>query len=307
MVNFHGSLPQLVEYIRSYPAVMSELMSLFEQYDLDALVRFFDHLDLGVPHTVPARHPGYLRYQDAIDELVTSPAAYSVRPDQLDQDFLNQEATVSAYSNSVEIFDETVARFLSPPREEVMRYLAPASGERILEFAIGPGSTFEYYRTDCSVVGIDLSPRSLAAAEAKCERLGLRHIKVESRDIQHTGLPSRSFDAVFAFCGLCVIANPLQAVREAGRVLTDEGRLVLYEPGFSAIPEVNTLLYLMQPIARVFGNIWFQGFPAYTVLYNSCLDIDGTLAAAGFDGTTIKWYDSPFNTVRLVSCRKAGA
>jgi ubiquinone/menaquinone biosynthesis C-methylase UbiE len=183
-----------------------------------------------------------------------------------------------------------------------MALLSPRPGEKILEFGIGPGSTFEYYPRHCSVLGIDLSPRSLKAAKAKCEKLDLKHIRVESRDIQMTGLPEDSFDAAFAFCGLCVVANPFNALKEISRVVKKDGRLILYEPGFSQIPEVNTLLYMLQPIGRVFGNIWFDGFPAYTILYNSCLDIDGLFAATGYKAKTIKWYDPPFNTVRLLLC-----
>jgi ubiquinone/menaquinone biosynthesis C-methylase UbiE len=111
--------------------------------------------------------------------------------------------------------------------EEIFHLLAPRSGERLLDLGTGTGRyAREAARRGARAVGIDPSPGMLAVAR---ERVAGQPVDLVCAGAARLPFPDRSFDAVLAVTSLCFVSEPLVVLREAARVLTPGGQLVLGE------------------------------------------------------------------------------
>jgi demethylmenaquinone methyltransferase / 2-methoxy-6-polyprenyl-1,4-benzoquinol methylase len=118
-------------------------------------------------------------------------------------------------------------------RAALVRALAPASGERILDVASGTGmvAAEELARADCSVVCVDQSPQMLAAARQRFA--GAQHARVQLVEAQAEALPfaDESFDALSFTYLLRYVDDPAAVMRELARVLRPGGRIASLEFG----------------------------------------------------------------------------
>jgi SAM-dependent methyltransferase len=113
-------------------------------------------------------------------------------------------------------------------------------GERVLELACGAGrvglQAAARVGPEGTVLCTDFSEAMVDAVAERVERLGVgnvgpRMLNAEDLDLED----EESFDAVLCRFGYMLMANPLQALRESGRTLRPDGRLVLavWGPGES--------------------------------------------------------------------------
>ncbi|TAL36809.1 MAG: class I SAM-dependent methyltransferase [Spirochaetes bacterium] len=102
-------------------------------------------------------------------------------------------------------------------------------GGRILEIGVGTGVNFEYYPDGArDYTGIDISPKMLAKARARADRLG-KKIELLEMDAGDLKFPDNSFDAVFTTCVLCSVPDAIGALREMRRVLKKDGTAIFLE------------------------------------------------------------------------------
>src|ERR1044072_1013562 len=78
-------------------------------------------------------------------------------------------------------------------------------------------------------LGIDLPLDMLLLARARIERAGLRHCSVRQGDIYDLAVPAGSFDAVIIHQVLPFLDDGARAIREAARVLSPGGRLLVVD------------------------------------------------------------------------------
>jgi ubiquinone/menaquinone biosynthesis C-methylase UbiE len=107
----------------------------------------------------------------------------------------------------------------------------PLAGRRVLDVGTGDGAyAVRAASRGARVVGLDADPEMLAAAASRATE---RRVTLELCEGRAEQLPFRhaSFDVVLAVTVLCLVPDPGQAMREAGRVLAPGGRLVLGELG----------------------------------------------------------------------------
>jgi ubiquinone/menaquinone biosynthesis C-methylase UbiE len=102
--------------------------------------------------------------------------------------------------------------------------------ELLLDLGTGTGRMLELfgerYRRG---IGIDLSPAMLAYARSKLERKGLLNAQVRQGDIYHIALSDCAADAIVMHQVLHFLRDPERAVREAARVLSPAGRLLIVD------------------------------------------------------------------------------
>jgi len=126
-------------------------------------------------------------------------------------------------------------------------------GEKVLEIGIGTGKNIEYYPGNIRVTGIDLSPGMIKYAEERSNQLEIP-VDIHLGDAQNLGFPNRSFDAVVATCVFCSVPDPVQGLREAGRVLKPGGKIYLLEHMRSPNSRIGKLLDFLNPIiVRMIG------------------------------------------------------
>ena len=124
--------------------------------------------------------------------------------------------------------------FMEAPMERLrfaswrQRLTGRITGPTALEIGVGTGKNFAYYPDNVYMAGIDLSPRMLARAHKKANKLNI-NVDLQEMDVQHLDFADRSFDTVFATFVFCSVPDPVMGLRELRRICKPEGRLLLLE------------------------------------------------------------------------------
>jgi arsenite methyltransferase len=103
-------------------------------------------------------------------------------------------------------------------------------GATVVDVASGPGTTALQLvqETGCDVIGVDLSPESVAAAAAAAAQAGLtEQIRFRRGDAEALPLPDASTDGALCECALCTFPDKEAAAAELARVLRPGARLAL--------------------------------------------------------------------------------
>lgn len=108
------------------------------------------------------------------------------------------------------------------------RLWAEVRGPLILDVGAGTGANIPFYPPGAKVTAIDLSPKMLARARRRAERLGAQ-VDLRQMDAEHMDFEDDTFDSAVATCVFCSVAEPVAGLREMGRVTKPGGRIVLLE------------------------------------------------------------------------------
>jgi ubiquinone/menaquinone biosynthesis C-methylase UbiE len=107
-----------------------------------------------------------------------------------------------------------------------------------LEVAVGTGLNLPHYPAGVRLTAVDREPAVLALARARAGTLG-RQVRFGEADAAALPFPDASFDTVVATFVLCEVADDLEAIREALRVLRPGGNLVLADHVVATTPLVR--------------------------------------------------------------------
>ena len=170
---------------------------------------------------------------------------------------------------------ETHARFVSDLAGDVMAWLDPKPGERILDVGCGDGVlTAELAGRGVDVLGIDTSADLLSAAAA-------RGLSVQAMDGQALNFEAE-FDAVFSNAALHWMRDGVAVVDGVWRALKPQGRFVAEFGGHGNVAAIVTAL---RAVAKLRGGDqelagpWFFPSPA---IYREILEARGfTVARIG--------------------------
>lgn len=112
------------------------------------------------------------------------------------------------------------------------RLLDGVSGH-VLDVACGSGANFPFFHAADHITAVDLSPGMLDVARRKAESLGLSP-DLRVMDAQQLDFPDGSFDVVVSTLSTCTFPDPVAVLREIGRVVKPDGRILLLEHGRSS-------------------------------------------------------------------------
>lgn len=130
---------------------------------------------------------------------------------------------------------EAHARFVSDLAGEVLEWLAPRLGERILDLGCGDGVlTEELARRGAHVTGVDISEELLAAARAR----GLDVRRMDGEKLEFDG----EFDAVFSNAALHWMTGATAVVAGIRRALKPGGRFVAEFGGHGNVAAIVTAM-----------------------------------------------------------------
>jgi ubiquinone/menaquinone biosynthesis C-methylase UbiE len=133
------------------------------------------------------------------------------------------DAVAAAWDGSVAAVD----RFKAPATARLVEWVAPATGERVLELGAGPGSLAvtwsELVGPSGSVVLSDIAPAMVEIAARRAAVLP--NVEVTVLDAAAIDRPDGQFDVVVSRMGLMFAPDPASAFAEMRRVLAPGGRL----------------------------------------------------------------------------------
>jgi len=135
------------------------------------------------------------------------------------------------------------------------RRLLEAAHGRVLDVGAGTGANLPHYQAERvgALVLLDPGRGMLARAGRRAETLGM---PVELREASAERLPfeDASFDTVVFTLSLCTIPDPVQALREARRVLRPGGTLLVLEHVRAHEPKLARWQDRCTPIWKAIGG-----------------------------------------------------
>jgi SAM-dependent methyltransferase len=144
---------------------------------------------------------------------------------------------------SPDTYDEH-ARFVSDLAGEVLSWLAPRAGERILDLGCGDGVLSEQLQAmGCRVIGVDASAGMIAAARAR----GLDARLADAQELAFDG----EFDAVFSNAALHWMTRPGKVLDGVWSALVPDGRFVAEFGGHGNVAAITTA---MRAVAKSRGG-----------------------------------------------------
>ena len=139
---------------------------------------------------------------------------------------------VAAYDAAADRRDERALGFLTRAADRTVAALDLTPGMRVLDVACGTGPASimagRAVAPHGRVLGVDLSGQMLEAARDKTRRAGLEGVvRFQQADMQTTGLPDASFDAVVCVFGLVLVPDMVGLVAELWRMVRPGGTLIV--------------------------------------------------------------------------------
>lgn len=158
----------------------------------------------------------------------------------LNRDFSRLQQVRDVRSQKAQNYFATVAeswdriRSLYVPQQQVEEKLIELVGHQpineLLDIGTGTGRVLEILAAKVGRgTGIDLNNDMLALARSNIEGSGLPHIQVRKGDMYRLPIDDASIDLAVLHMVLHYSDDPLEVIREAGRVLCAGGRLILVD------------------------------------------------------------------------------
>lgn len=145
--------------------------------------------------------------------------------------------------------DSVFGKMMGDGKEKLV---ATAKG-KVLEVGVGTGASLPHYPEGVELVGIDISPRMLARAEAKSDCFP-GQLTLQGGDVQNLDFPDNSFDMVITSCVFCSVTDPIKGFQEINRVLKPEGIGLHLEHVRSKKPVIGKLMDILNPmVVRMMG------------------------------------------------------
>lgn len=165
--------------------------------------------------------------------------------------YVDNEATAltrARYQRISPIYDKIewlMERRFRPWREKLWQFV---HGPRVLEVGVGTGKNMEFWPPNCKITAIDLTPGMLDIARQRAKSLNRHEDDLRLADVQHLELPSEIFDTVVATFVFCSVPDPIQGLREIGRVVRPGGQVLLLEHVRIDRPAIGILMDVLAPL-----------------------------------------------------------
>jgi SAM-dependent methyltransferase len=140
-------------------------------------------------------------------------------------------ASAATYAATADHFDAPALSFWDRYGRRTVARIGVAPGARVLDACCGTGASAlpaaNEVGPDGHVLGVDLSEPALALARAKARDRGLSNVEFRTADIERTGLPPESFDAVVCVFGIFFLPDITAGLTELWRLVRPGGQLAI--------------------------------------------------------------------------------
>ena len=172
---------------------------------------------------------------------------------------------VETYDQGAVDYDAIMKRYWHIEREPLIASLQLKPGQTVLDAAVGTGLNLSAYPEGVHVVGVDLSEKMLD--EARKKRVSA-DITFKVADMCKLDFPDNSFDAAASGFTLCVVNDPVIALKEILRVTKPGAFIAILDYCKSQDPEFQKWQEL------IFDATSQLGFPTGKIKWNALMDYD---------------------------------
>jgi len=139
--------------------------------------------------------------------------------------------SAATYAATADHFDDAALSFWDRFGRETVGRIGLRPGDRVLDACCGTGASAlpaaHLVGAAGHVLGLDLAEPALELARSKARAQGLTNVEFRAVDVEHTGLPSGSLDAVVCVFGVFFVPDMAAAVAEMWRLLRPGGTLAV--------------------------------------------------------------------------------
>lgn len=136
-------------------------------------------------------------------------------------------------------------RRFRPWREKLWQFVY---GPQVLEVGVGTGKNMDLWPLNCKITAIDVAPGILDIARQRARSLNRQDVNLRLGDVQHLEFSSSAFDTVVATFVFCSVPDPIQGLREIGRVVRPDGQILLLEHIRIDRPVIGPLMDILAPL-----------------------------------------------------------
>lgn len=162
----------------------------------------------------------------------------------------SKELIVDIFNGAASRYDREGPSVFRTFGARLVDWMGIAPGARVLDVSTGTGAVLipaaHRVGVNGKVIGIDLSSRMLAQAEANAQEHQITNYQLLSMDAEHLEFPDNSFDAITCAFSLFFFPSMQKALAEMRRVLKSGGGLGIsvfgrtpspFEPGWRLLAE----------------------------------------------------------------------
>jgi len=208
--------------------------------------------------------------------------------------------TKKIYDKGAEKYEEVMEKYWHVPRKPFIESLNFKPGDKILSAVVGTGLDIPYFPQGTYVTGIDISPEMLKQAERKHSKAW---IEFKEMDIHFLDFPDNYFDTAVLSFTLCVLKDPVKAMKEILRVTKSKAKIIILDYCKSRNPETIKWQELFHYHAE---NI---GFPKDVIAWDSLMDYDKLLYGSDLPIKIISDHriksENPFSTACQIRVENA--
>jgi ubiquinone/menaquinone biosynthesis C-methylase UbiE len=125
--------------------------------------------------------------------------------------------------------------------------------KKVLEVGVGTGKNIPYYPPDSTLTAVDLSPGMLTKAVSRAKQLK-RPVDFRLMDAESLTFPADTFDAAVATFVFCSVPDPIEGLKEMGRVVKPGGDIWLLDHVRVNKPIIGPLMDFLNPlVVRMMG------------------------------------------------------
>ena len=164
--------------------------------------------------------------------------------------YLNSDATAltrTRYQRIAPLYDKIESLMEGRFRPWRQKLWQSVRGPAVLEVGVGTGKNIEFWPANAEITAIDLTPGMLATARQRAMSLAW-DADLRLGDVQLLEFPSASFDSVVATFVFCSVPDPVQGLREIGRVIRPGGQVLLLEHVRIDRPVIGKMMDAIAPI-----------------------------------------------------------